>query len=94
MNGILGGFTLYLLLRNFTFWLQKKMNGKKSLTFLIRPGVGITGLQNYLERWTGTRREFMLPAWRNFGAETRVARYVDQNISEMLAKVQKEMDKV
>ena len=25
MNGILGGFTLYLLLRNFTFWLQTKM---------------------------------------------------------------------
>lgn len=25
MNGILGGFTLYLLLRNVTFWLQTKM---------------------------------------------------------------------
>lgn len=25
MNGILGGFTLYLLLRNFTFWLQTKI---------------------------------------------------------------------
>ena len=25
MNGILGGFTLFLLLRNFTFWLQTKM---------------------------------------------------------------------
>ena len=25
MNGLLGGFTLYLLLRSFTFWLQKKM---------------------------------------------------------------------
>ena len=27
MNGILGGFTLYLLLRNPTHWLQQKMNG-------------------------------------------------------------------
>lgn len=26
MNGILGGFTLYLLLRHFTYWLQSKMN--------------------------------------------------------------------
>lgn len=26
MNGILGGFTLFLLLRNPTYWLQKKMN--------------------------------------------------------------------
>ncbi len=25
LNGILGGFTLYLLLRNFTFWLQARM---------------------------------------------------------------------
>ena len=25
LNGILGGFTLYLLLRNVTFWLQTKM---------------------------------------------------------------------
>lgn len=25
MNGILGGFTLYLLLRNFTFWLQTRI---------------------------------------------------------------------
>ena len=27
MNGILGGFTLYLLLRNPTHWLQQKING-------------------------------------------------------------------
>lgn len=74
-------------------WLQKKVNGKKSFSFLIRPGVGIPGLQNYLERWTGTSREFMIPAWRDFGENARITRYVDMNLSKMLAKVQKEMDK-
>lgn len=38
MNGILGGFTLYLLLRNFTFWLQTKM--KRALAvWLVTIGV-------------------------------------------------------
>lgn len=40
MNGILGGFTLYLLLRNFTFWLQKKMNHTLAV-WLVTIGVSL-----------------------------------------------------
>lgn len=39
MNGILGGFTLYLLLRNFTFWLQTRM---KPLLAVWLVTIGVT----------------------------------------------------
>lgn len=37
MNGILGGFTLFLLLRNFTYWLQTKIN-KSLAVWLVTIG--------------------------------------------------------
>lgn len=73
-------------------WLQRKTKGKKSNTFLIRPGVRIHGLQNYIEKWTGTKHEFMKPAFMQFGSDARITRYVDMNLTKMFDKVQKEMD--
>lgn len=37
MNGILGGFTLFLLLRSFTYWLQTKIN-KSLAVWLVTIG--------------------------------------------------------
>ena len=71
-------------------WLQKKTKGKKNQVFLIRPGVGIDGMQNYLERWTGTRHEFMRPAFRMFSAGNRISRRVEENIARQLRKVENE----
>ena len=71
-------------------WMQKKLKGKRQSVFVIRPGVGIDGMQNYLERWTGTRHEFMRPAFAAFGAENRIAMAVDRNISRQIEKVENE----
>lgn len=72
-------------------WLQRKLRGKRGvLTYLIRPGVGISGLQNYLERYVGTRHEFMGPAWQAFGQEARFARAVDNNLMVQVEKYDEE----
>lgn len=71
-------------------WMQKKLKGKRKSVFVIRPGVGIDGMQNYLEKWVGTKYEFMRPAFEAFGAETRIADAVDKNISKMIGKVNRE----
>lgn len=71
-------------------WMQKKLMGKRQTTFVIRPGKGIDGLQNYLERWTGTKHEFMRPAFAAFGAENQIAQAVEENISKQLRKVENE----
>lgn len=71
-------------------WMQKKLRGKHQTTFVIRPGKDIDGLQNYLERWTGTRHEFMRPAFAAFGAEAQITRAVEANISNQLRKVESE----
>ena len=57
---------------------------------VIRPGKGIPGLQNYLERWTGTKHEFMRPAFSAFGSEARIARAVEENLGRQLRKVENE----
>ena len=71
-------------------WMQKKFRGTRQSVFVIRPGKGIKGLQNYLERWTGTRHEFMRPAFAAFGAESRMAQAVEENIGKQLRKVESE----
>ena len=68
-------------------WRQKKLKGKRESVFLIRPGKGINGLQNYLERWTGTKHEFMRPAFAQFSAGNRIAKHVESNIQQQLEKV-------
>ena len=71
-------------------WMQKKLKGKRQSVFVIRPGKGINGLQNYLERWTGTRHEFMRPAFAAFGSEAKIARAIEENIGRMIRKVDDE----
>lgn len=72
-------------------WMQKRLKGKKQTVFLIRPGKGILpGLQNYLERWTGTRHEFMRPAFDAFGGEYKITQAVEANLDRMIRKVNDE----
>ena len=72
-------------------WMQKRLGADRHANiFVIRPGKGIPGMQNYLERWTGTRHEFMKPAFASFGGERQVARQVETNIERMLGKVERE----
>ena len=71
-------------------WMQKKLRGKRQSVFVIRPGKGINGLQNYLERWTGTKHEFMRPAFAQFSAGDRIAKYVERNIQRQIEKVEHE----
>ncbi len=71
-------------------WMQKKLRGKRQSVFVIRPGKGINGLQNYLERWTGTRHEFMRPAFAAFGSEAKITKAVAENIDKMVRKVNDE----
>lgn len=53
----------------------------------IRPGVGIPGTLNYLGRYIGTEKEFMIPAFEQFTALGRVQRAVEDNVAKMLDKV-------
>lgn len=76
--------------RHIGAWMQKKSHGKKESVFVIRPGKGIKGLQNYLERWTGTKHEFMRPAFVAFGAEYQITKAVEANLDKMLKKVEDE----
>lgn len=71
-------------------WMQRKLRGRRQSVHVIRPGKGIPGLQNYLERWTGTKHEFMRPAFAAFGSEARIARAVEENIGRQLRKVENE----
>lgn len=65
--------------------------GKYRGKLIIRPGVGINGCLNYLNKWVGTSLEFMAPAAREFSQSGRIKRNVNDNISRMLDKVAKEM---
>lgn len=69
----------------------RQKQGKYRGMLIIRPGVGINGCLNYLNKWVGTRLEFMAPAAREFSQSGRIRRNVNDNISRMLDKVAKEM---
>lgn len=71
-------------------WIQRKVNGRRAGVNVIRPGKGIDGLQNYLERWTGTRHEFMRPAFESFGAGREVTRQIEENIARQIRRVENE----
>ena len=64
-------------------WTMGKFKGKKFNRQVIRPGKGIDGVQNYIAKWTGTEHEFMMPAFRAFGAEARFSRDIKENILKM-----------
>lgn len=65
--------------------------GKYKNKHIVRPGVGISGCLNYLNRWVGTPLEFMAPAAREFSASGKIQRNVSENIENMLEKAAKEM---
>ena len=69
--------------------LPYRYKGKREHTLILRPGVGIRGMQNYLVRYVGTSHEFMRPAFNAFGGSMRVERAVRENIEKMIKKVQK-----
>ena len=71
-------------------WTLKKLRGRKTNTNVIRPGKGIDGLHNYLERWTGTKHEFMRPAFESFGGQLQVTRQIENNLERMISKVNNE----
>ena len=71
-------------------WMQKKVKGKRETVFVIRPGVGISGMQNYLEKWVGTKFEFMRPAFAAFGNQDRIVRAIDENIGRQIRRVENE----
>ena len=68
---------------HFGAWLAQKANGRKGSVHVIRPGKGIPGRQNYIAKWTGTKHEFVIPSFREFGGEARFARSVDDNLVKM-----------
>ena len=69
--------------------LPYKYKSKKEHTIVLRPGVGIPGMQNYLVRYVGTAHEFMKPAFEAFGGRLRIEKAVRENVENMLKKVQK-----
>ena len=68
---------------HFGAWRAQKANGRKGSVHVIRPGKGVPGRQNYIAKWTGTKHEFVLPSFREFGGEARFARSVDDNLVKM-----------
>ena len=81
-------------------WLQRKSRRKNpdAPTYLVRPGVigldgkkPINGMLNYIGRWTGTKHEFMKPAYKTFGGEAYIARMVEGNIIKQCDKLKKEL---
>lgn len=55
--------------------------------WVIRPGVGVRGMQNYLGRWAGTAHEFMRPAWDSKGGKARLVRMIEANVARMAGEV-------
>lgn len=74
-------------------WTKQRKNGKRVHIQTIRPGKGIQGVQNYLEKWAGTEHEFMLPAFRDFALEQRMSRDIRENIVMMGNKTLDELTK-
>lgn len=68
--------------------LYRRKAGKSRSEWVLRPGVGVRGMQNYLERWTGTGREFMHPAWDSKGGRAKLVRMIDENVSRMLGEIE------
>lgn len=74
-------------------WAQKNSKGSHKNSIAVRPGVRgldgrvpIPGTLNYLSKWTGTKLEFMRPAFKQFTASGRVKRAVEENVNRMLDK--------
>ena len=81
-------------------WSQRRSRRKNddSPVFFVRPGIiglngqkPIAGLLNYIGRWTGTKHEFMVPAYKTFGGEAYIARMVEGNIIKQCDKLEKEL---
>lgn len=81
-------------------WLQRKSRRKNpdAPTYIVRPGVigldgkkPIKGMLNYIGRWTGTKHEFMNPAYKTFGGEAYITRMVEGNIIKQCDKLEKEL---
>ena len=62
---------------------------KRDRHILIRPGVNVPGVKNYLYRYIGTKHEFMRPAWKQFAVGNRVEDAVRQNLDKMLDQAMK-----
>lgn len=54
-----------------------KWFSKKTGSWWIRPGVGLTGLQNYLTRWVGTEKDFMHKGFEAYATGQDIAKRVD-----------------
>ena len=64
---------------------------KRDQRTFIRPGVGITGLLNYLARWDRkSGHEFMNPSWEAYGGAARIKKAVLDNVDKMMSKTFKE----
>lgn len=64
----------------------------KGSAVYVRPGVGVSGWQNYLCRWIDTDKEFMRPAFKEFSAFGRVEKAVKNNIDKMMERVCEKQD--
>ncbi len=46
----------------------KQFYDKREKAWYLRPGVGVRGSLNYLAKWIGTDKEFMVPGFKSFMA--------------------------
>ena len=89
-------------LANFTkvnYLMGQKLNRKTGETFQsvkffklknfvmgVKPGVGVRGSLNYLNKWIGTDKEFMAPALKQFEDSRRAEKIMKQIIAKRTAK--------
>jgi hypothetical protein len=53
---------------------------KRSQSWFVRVGVGVSGSLNYLAKWTGTEHEFMSPGFDEFKRNTNILDYLIKNV--------------
>lgn len=66
---------------------------KKKKTWVIRPGVGYVGMLNYLNKWYGTKHEFMRPAFRSYIRGGRLKIKAEEAVNETIKEWEMKSEK-
>lgn len=58
-------------------------DSKSTNSYIVMAGVGVTGHLNYLNRYVGTDKEFIRPAFENWESQKRAFKIVEANFNKV-----------
>lgn len=58
-------------------------DNKMTNSYIVMAGVGVTGHLNYLNRYVGTKKEFIKPAFKDWESQKRAFNIIEANFNKV-----------